>query len=133
MRLHPEQGAAILSAVPFLGRALEVVRHHHERWDGKGYPDGLRGEEIPLWARIFAVVDTVDAVTSDRPYRAAQSLDVAIAELDRGAGSQFDPACVEALARVNRLELEALLQHRAEALPRLNDVPVPDFVLKESG
>ncbi len=132
MKLHPEQGAAILSAVPFLGKALEVVRHHHERWDGAGYPDGLQGEEIPLWARIFAVVDTVDAITSDRPYRAAQSLDVAIAELRKGAGSQFDSACVEAFARVDRMELETLLEHRVDELPGLNDVAVPEFSLEAS-
>jgi len=133
MKLHPEQGAAILSAVPFLGKALEVVRHHHERWDGSGYPDGLKGEEIPLWARIFAVVDTVDAITSDRPYRSARSLDVAIAELRKGAGSQFDPACVEAFAHVNRAEMETLLEHRAHDLPALNEVAVPEFSLKAPG
>jgi len=133
MKLHPEQGVAILSAVPFLGKALEVVRHHHERWDGAGYPDGLQGEEIPLWARIFAVVDTVDAITSDRPYRGAQSLDVAIAELRKGAGSQFDSACVEAFARVDRVELETLLEHRPDALPALNDVAMPEFSLEASG
>ena len=133
MKLHPEQGAAILSAVPFLGKALEVVRHHHERWDGAGYPDGLRGEEIPLWARIFAVVDTVDAITSDRPYRSARSLDVAIAELRKGVGSQFDPACVEAFARVDRTEMQTLLQHRPHDLPRLTEVAVPEFSLKGSG
>ncbi|MEJ7785599.1 MAG: diguanylate cyclase [Solirubrobacteraceae bacterium] len=133
MKLHPEQGTAILSAVPFLGKALEVVRHHHERWDGAGYPDGLQGEEIPLWARIFAVVDTVDAITSDRPYRGAQSLDVAIAELRKGAGSQFDSACVEAFARVDRVELETLLEHRPDALPALNDVAMPEFSLEASG
>jgi diguanylate cyclase (GGDEF)-like protein len=132
MKLHPEQGAAILSAVPFLGTALEVVRHHHERWDGSGYPDGLQGEEIPLWARLFAVVDTVDAITSDRPYRAAQSLDVAIAELRKGAGSQFDPACVEAFARVDRAETETLLQRRADQLPKLNQIGVPEFSVKVS-
>ncbi len=133
MKLHPEQGAAILSAIPFLGKALEVVRHHHERWDGAGYPDGLRGEEIPLWARIFAVVDSVDAITSDRPYRSARSLDVAIGELRNGAGSQYDPACVEAFARVDRTEMQTLLQHRPHDLPRLAEVAVPEFSLKGSG
>ena len=71
MRSHPREGARILAGIPFLGRALHIVLYHHERWDGGGYPHGLKGEEIPRWARLFAVVDTVDAMTSDRPYRAA--------------------------------------------------------------
>jgi ribonuclease P protein subunit RPR2 len=129
LKQHPEQGAKILSAIPFLDRALDVVRHHHERWDGRGYPDGLHGEEIPLWARIFAVVDTVDAVTSDRPYRAARPLGAAIHELRKEAGTQFDPECVEALLRVDRPSLEALLQHRGEPAAALDDATVPDLSL----
>jgi HD-GYP domain-containing protein (c-di-GMP phosphodiesterase class II) len=116
LKQHPEQGAKILSAIPFLDRALDIVRHHHERWDGDGYPGGLRGEEIPLWARIFAIVDTVDAVTSDRPYRAGRRLGAAIHELRREAGTQFDPVCVEAFLQIDRPAVEALLQHRGEPL-----------------
>jgi HD-GYP domain-containing protein (c-di-GMP phosphodiesterase class II) len=130
MRQHPEKGAKILSAVPFLDRALDVVRHHHERWDGAGYPGRLRGEEIPLWARIFAIVDTVDAITSDRPYRPARSLDVAIAELRKGSGAQFDPACVEAFERLEGQAVEDLLQHRGEPPPELDDIAMPAFFLK---
>jgi HD-GYP domain-containing protein (c-di-GMP phosphodiesterase class II) len=130
MRQHPEKGAKILSAIPFLDRALDVVRHHHERWDGAGYPAGLRGDEIPLWARIFAVVDTVDAITSDRPYRAARPLEVAIAELRAGSGAQFDPDCVEAFERLDRQAIGALLQHRGEPHGEIGEIAMPEFSLK---
>jgi ribonuclease P protein subunit RPR2 len=70
------------------------VRHHHERWDGAGYPDGLAGERIPLPARIFAIADALDAMTSDRPYRRGGSWEAALLEIERGAGTQFDPAVV---------------------------------------
>jgi ribonuclease P protein subunit RPR2 len=129
IKQHPEQGAKILSAVPFLDRALDVVRHHHERWDGAGYPAGLSGEEIPLWARIFAIVDTVDAVTSARPYRPARPLQAALDELRRGAGTQYDPACVEAFELLDRQVVEALLQHRGER-PELDDIAMPEFFLE---
>ena len=82
---------------------MPIVRHHHERFDGKGYPDGLAGEEIPLEARIMSVVDVFDAMTHERSYRKALSREEAIAELERGAGTQFDPAVVKAfLALVKR-------------------------------
>jgi ribonuclease P protein subunit RPR2 len=115
MRGHPEAGVRILAPIPFLGRALDVVRHHHERWDGCGYPDGLAGEDIPRWARIFAVVDTVDAVTSDRPYRAGMPLRVALEEIEKGAGTQFDPACVEGFLRLDRDHVERLIQTSSSA------------------
>jgi HD-GYP domain-containing protein (c-di-GMP phosphodiesterase class II) len=111
MRSHPEAGARILSPVPFLDRALDVVLHHHERWDGRGYPHRLSGDAIPLWARIFAVIDTVDAMTSTRPYRRALPLQAALDALRDGAGSQFDPACVAAFLDLDRDEIAALLQH----------------------
>jgi len=99
MRRHPLIGAELLSDVPLLdGEGLQVVRHHHERWDGNGYPNRLRGEEIPLGARIFAVADALDAMTTDRPYREAQSWDDALDEILRGSGTQFDPRVVGALA-----------------------------------
>jgi HD-GYP domain-containing protein (c-di-GMP phosphodiesterase class II) len=100
----------ILRSVPFLDSALDIVRHHHERWDGNGYPDRRRGEQIPVSARVFAIVDTVDAMTSDRPYRAGLSLDVATQELITHAGTQFDPAFVEAFTALDTGEIEALLQ-----------------------
>jgi PAS domain S-box-containing protein len=98
MRRHPEAGARILDAIPFLDRAVDVVLHHHERWDGRGYPAGLQEEGIPLWARIFSVADTVDAITSNRPYRRGRPLEQAIEEIVSRAGSQFDPDCARALA-----------------------------------
>jgi hypothetical protein len=94
MKRHPEIGYRMIAHIPFLASAAVLVRHHHERWDGRGYPDGLVAEAIPLGARIFAVVDTFDAMTSDRPYRAALSWEIAVAELERNSGTQFDPAIV---------------------------------------
>jgi HD-GYP domain-containing protein (c-di-GMP phosphodiesterase class II) len=93
MKIHPEAGARMLEPLSFLSRARELVLHHHERWDGRGYPHGLAGEETPIWARVFAIVDAVDAMTSDRPYRAGRPLEDALAEVAEQAGSQFDPRC----------------------------------------
>jgi ribonuclease P protein subunit RPR2 len=93
---HPVVGAEILRDVDFIGEGKLVVRHHHERWDGAGYPDGLQGEEIPLAARVFAVADTLDALTTDRPYRPASDWIQARAEIRRFAGTQFDPTVVAA-------------------------------------
>ncbi len=92
---QPGIAADILRNVPGLGRALEIVRHYHERWDGRGYPDFLEGEQIPLGARIFAICNAFDAITTARPYRASRSVEEAIAELRKGAGTQFDPNLVE--------------------------------------
>ncbi len=94
MRTHPVIGAQIVAPIRFLGDAALVIRHHHERFDGSGYPDGLRGSAIPLAARIFAVADAFDAMTSDRPYRRALSSERAVEEIREGAGSQFDPDVV---------------------------------------
>jgi putative nucleotidyltransferase with HDIG domain len=96
MRKHPEIGYNMLRQVKFLQGAAEIILAHHERWDGKGYPYGLRAEEIPLGARIFAVVDTFDSMTSDRAYRKALSTLDAMNEILRFNGSQFDPLVVEA-------------------------------------
>ena len=96
VRRHPEAGAEILHHIEFLDEAKTVVRHHHERWDGDGYPDGLAGEAIPLQARIFAVADTLDALTSARPYRPAISFADARQLIAGEAGAQFDPAVVTA-------------------------------------
>jgi PAS domain S-box-containing protein len=101
MRRHPEAGARILDAIPFLDRAVDVVLHHHERWDGGGYPAGLEADRIPLWARIFSVADTVDAITSDRPYRRGRPLDEAVGEIVARAGTQFDPDCAHAMAALD--------------------------------
>ena len=100
MRTHPLIGDRILEGLPALQGARGVVRHHHERFDGRGYPEGLQGEEIPLLARIFAVVDAYDAMTSDRPYRRALSHGEALAAIAREAGKQFDPQVVRVFLRV---------------------------------
>ncbi len=97
---HPVTGWEIVRQVDFLGAASDVVRHHHEHWDGAGYPDGLKGEDIPLTARVFAVADTVDALTPTRPYRAASPLSEARALIEEARGTQFDPAIVDALAGI---------------------------------
>jgi len=95
MREHCEQGYRIVRKIPFLREASEIVYAHQERFDGQGYPRRLSGEEIPLGARIFAIADTLDAITSDRPYRKGASFDVATTEISRCTGQQFDPAIVD--------------------------------------
>ncbi len=95
MREHCYRGYQMLRKIPFLSEASEIVYSHQEAWDGSGYPRGLKGEEIPLGARIFAIADTLDAITSDRPYRRAQSYTAARAEIERWSGRQFDPAAVK--------------------------------------
>jgi len=97
MKTHPEVGEHILRPIRSLQAILPIVRHHHERWDGGGYPDRLSGRAIPLGARIVAVCDAYRAMTEDRPYRKALSSEEARKELDQGVASQFDPECVEAL------------------------------------
>ena len=100
MKTHPQVGERMLRRVDFLAEALPVVRHHHERWDGGGYPDGLAGTAIPIGARIVAACDAFDAMTTDRPYRAAISRADACDELLAGAGTQFDPRCARLLVEV---------------------------------
>ncbi|MCK9461257.1 MAG: GAF domain-containing protein [Proteobacteria bacterium] len=97
---HPAYGNSILTPLKFLGEIKTYVRHHHERWDGTGYPDRRRAEEIPLASRIIAVADTYDAMTSSRPYRDALSPEVALAEIRRSSGSQFDPAVVQGFLKI---------------------------------
>jgi HD-GYP domain-containing protein (c-di-GMP phosphodiesterase class II) len=94
MRNHPIIGAQIVAPIAFLADTVELIRHHHERFDGTGYPDGLAAAAIPLGARVFAVADSFDAMTSDRPYRGSIGVDRALAELKDGSGSQFDPEIV---------------------------------------
>ena len=97
MQRHPVIGEEIIREIAFLQPARPLVRHHHERWDGAGYPDGLAGQEIPLVARVFALADALDALTSDRPYRAAIAIAEARGVIESSAG-QFDPAVLEAFA-----------------------------------
>ncbi len=108
MREHPLHGQAILREIEFLRGAAMVVGQHHEKWDGSGYPLGLRGEEIDLNARIFAVADAFDAMISDRVYRAGRSYEEAAEELERFAGRQFDPTVVAAFHRVPREDWDEL-------------------------
>ena len=115
METHTQLGEQMLGDVGFLrGEGLKIVRSHHERWDGRGYPDGIGGEEIPLGARIFALADTLDAITSHRPYRRAQSWATARAEILQQEGQQFDPAVVAAFRERER-ELKRVRRELAAA------------------
>jgi putative nucleotidyltransferase with HDIG domain len=108
MKTHPDLGAKIIANVPFLEEVAVIIRAHHERWDGNGYPEGLAGEQIPLGARIFAVADSFDAMTSDRPYRRGRQLDEALLEIERCSTTQFDPAVVTAFLAVPIERIEAI-------------------------
>ena len=99
IRRHPTAGARLIEAAPELRAALPYVLYHHERWDGAGYPEGRAGEEIPIEARLLGVADAFDAMTSARPYRPALAIDAALAELDRCAGTQFDPELAHTFVR----------------------------------
>ncbi|HEY0547294.1 MAG TPA: HD domain-containing phosphohydrolase [Pyrinomonadaceae bacterium] len=125
MREHPLHGQQILREIRFLEGASRVVGQHHEKWDGSGYPLGLHGEEIDLNARIFAVADAFDAMTSDRVYRAGRSYEVAAAELERCGSQQFDPQVVAAFHRVPKEDWEELRRRslmRKQELPALNSL-----------
>jgi len=102
IKTHPQMGQRILKPIKFLDEAVPIVYHHHERWDGAGYPEGLGGEEIPLGSRVMLVADTYDAMTSNRAYRIGLPHEVAVAELQRCSGTQFDPSCVEAFVEAHR-------------------------------
>jgi putative nucleotidyltransferase with HDIG domain len=117
MRSHPQLGARIIAKAGYLSDIVPGIRHHHERPDGRGYPDGLLGDEIPWPARIIHVADVLDAMTSERPYRAALSFEVAMDEINRGRGSDFDEQCVDALER-------AVANGRLAWLARSRGVPV---------
>jgi len=98
VKSHPETGASILTGIRFLEKAIDIVRHHHERLDGKGYPDGLKDDELSLFARIACVADSFDAMTSDRPYRNALPVREALSQMEKKSGTQFDPHVTHALA-----------------------------------
>lgn len=117
MREHPSNGSAILQKLPFLLMASAIVLCHEERFDGSGYPAGLKGEEIPLPARLFALIDTLDAMTFDRPYRNAMPFEAAKAEILRMSGTQFDPKAVATFLR----EEEALREMATMEYPNRPD------------
>ncbi|KGK85044.1 hypothetical protein DP73_18660 [Desulfosporosinus sp. HMP52] len=119
IRSHPVIGQTIIKGIKFLFDIGQVVRHHHERFDGKGYPDGIQGEEIPLESRVIAVADTYDAITSDRSYRKGSTHSEAIAELKRVAGTQLDPKLVEIFCDVVTDEV-ALKVHAEHVQPALS-------------
>jgi putative two-component system response regulator len=118
VRRHPEIGERICAPLRSFGAFGPIIRHHHERWDGQGYPARLRGERIPVGARIVGLVDSFDAITHDRPYREARSLEQALDELGRGAGAQFDPE----LTRV-------FIDEIARMSGQLPDPPLDTFAL----
>jgi len=115
VKMHPEIGRKIVQEIPMIFRLVPAVLHHHERWDGRGYPAGLESESIPLYARILAVADSFDAMSSTRTYKASLSREEVLAEMERCNGTQFDPEVVEALLRADLSKYEQMLDsHRAE-------------------
>jgi HD-GYP domain-containing protein (c-di-GMP phosphodiesterase class II) len=124
MRRHPEIGAGMVGRIAFLEACLPVVRHHHERFDGTGYPDHLAGEQIPLAARIFAVADTFDAMTWDRPYHKAVSVDMARLEIAQNSGKQFDPRVVDAFLTIPEARLQEIRGYTTQLL-QLPHAPAP--------
>jgi putative nucleotidyltransferase with HDIG domain len=106
MRRHPQVGFAILSGIDFLSSPAEIILSHHERFDGTGYPKQLKGEQIPIGSRIFALVDTLDAMTSDRPYRRALTFDAVSSEVRKFSGRQFDPALADLFLSISRKQWE---------------------------
>src|SRR5687767_14601103 len=126
MREHPLHGQQILRGIEFLQGAARVVAQHHEKWDGSGYPLGLRSEDIDVCARILAVADAFDAITSDRVYRRGKSYEAAAQELDDWAGRQFDPKIVAAFHRVPKEDWEEL--HRQSLIPKEDQFDVRQLV-----
>ncbi|MGC2459168.1 MAG: HD domain-containing phosphohydrolase [Gallionellaceae bacterium] len=130
MRTHPEKGYRIVSQIPGLGDAAEIILCHEERFDGTGYPRGLKGEHIPLGARLFALIDTLDAMTSDRSYRKGLSFDQARAEIVKMSGTQFEPLAVQAfLAEEATLremvEAKCMQSHYLAVTPNTNERSLP--------
>jgi response regulator RpfG family c-di-GMP phosphodiesterase len=114
MRRHPVIGYEMCAKIEMLRQSAQIVQHHHERWDGTGYPVGLKGQAIPIGARIFAIADALDAMTSDRPYRAAGSFTAARQEILRCAGKQFDPTIVRAFLTISEARLEFIRSNAAK-------------------
>ena len=127
IRTHPVVGDKILKPLRFLACEAKAVRHHHERYDGKGYPDGLKGDDIPLIARVVTVADAFDAMTSDRPYRSKRPLATALEEIGRGAGTQFDPTAADAFLTIPLARLDQISRHLDLRSPAL-DAPASPLV-----
>jgi HD-GYP domain-containing protein (c-di-GMP phosphodiesterase class II) len=124
IQLHPMRGLAIVSEIGFLDEARAGIMHHHERMDGRGYPMGLAGAEIPEFARVIAVADAFDAMTSNRSYRGARSIEEAVGDLRKWSGTQFDPALVEAF--IAALRREGWERPQPATLQPADDMAVPD-------
>lgn len=124
MKRHPDLGAQLLADMPLLRGAIDVVQNHHERWEGGGYPRNLRGEQIPLAARIFQIADTYDAICSDRPYRKGQPPEVARAEIARWSGTQFDPGTVAAFQKIDPEEWDTTWRN-AGGIPKTVPTSIP--------
>lgn len=127
IKTHPAVGKQILEGIPQLEDAAEIVYTHHERWQGQGYPVGLKGLDIPLGSRIFGIADTFDAITSDRPYRLALSYEYAVKEISDGKGTQFDPEIVEAFLRIPKNAWDNIAQ---DTLSKINE-PGSSLVLPD--
>ena len=113
MKTHVTRGAEILKDFTLIEHVVEGARYHHERYDGKGYPDGLKGEEIPLYGRIIAVADAFDAMTANRIYRKRQDFDYVMSELHKGRGTQFDPELLDIFLKLiddKKIDIDALYQ-----------------------
>ncbi|MCW3062817.1 MAG: diguanylate cyclase domain/uncharacterized domain, partial [Capsulimonas sp.] len=119
---HPHLGALLVGALPGMESSLDAVRSHHERWDGKGYPNGLAGNEIPLLGRILAVADAFSAMTTDRPYRKGMDWDKALAEIEANIGTQFDPVSGAAFLRAARGRRPASSPSAQESIAHERDV-----------
>jgi putative nucleotidyltransferase with HDIG domain len=124
MRKHPEIGYRILHGINFLENSRQIVLSHQERFDGTGYPRGLKGEQIPLGARIFCVADTLDAMTSDRPYRKALTYEIARAEIEKYSGVQFDPKVVAVFLKIPREHWTRIQQKVLEDVAARHDRPI---------
>jgi HD-GYP domain-containing protein (c-di-GMP phosphodiesterase class II) len=118
MKMHPEQGADLLAQYPDFRRGIDIIRHHHEAWDGSGYPHRLKANEIPFGARVIAVADSYDAMTSDRPYRRGKSPTEAAAILRDGRGIQWDAQIVDAFLRSMAHEIDRHPARLLQIVPR---------------
>jgi len=137
LKVHSVAGERIVDRIGFLQGAGAIIRHHHERWDGRGYPDGIAGPKIPLASRVFALADTLDAMTSDRCYRKALTLSDARREIERCSGTQFDPSVVGVFTAIpdpvlRQLRQQADTDAQAAVIPEISSVGSPFAVAEPS-